>query len=49
MNRALFVIGIAIVAFAVVMLLTGEKWGGPRWAIAVAILGIGLITVSRRR
>jgi hypothetical protein len=48
-NRVLFVIGIAIVAFAVVMLLTGEKWGGPQWAIAAAILGIGLITVSRKR
>ena len=49
MNRVLFILGIACVAFAVVMLLAGEKWTGPTWGIAVAILGIGLITVSRKR
>ena len=49
MNRVLFILGIGCVAFAVVMLLTGEKWGGPKWGVALAILGIGLITVSRKK
>jgi hypothetical protein len=48
-NRVLLILGIGVVAFAAVMVLVGDRLGGPKWGIAVAILGIGLITVSRKR
>ncbi len=49
MNRLMFFLGIACCLFAALVLLLGWSHPNNGWAIAVAILGIGLIAVSRKR
>ena len=49
-NKAMFWIGIAIVAIAVIFFLTAkEEMENKMWAIPIWIIGIGLIANSRYR
>lgn len=49
MNRVMFFGGLACCVFAALVFLTGWTHPNNKWAIAVAILGIGLIAVSKKR
>jgi hypothetical protein len=48
-NRLMFFLGLACCLFAALVFLLGWSHSNNSWAIAVAILGIGLITVSKKR
>jgi len=48
-NKAMFWIGIIIVAIAVILLLTGEEEELRMWPIPFAIMGIMFIGTSRYR
>jgi len=49
LNRIMFFLGLGCCIFAALVLLLGWTRPNNSWAIAVAILGIGLIAVSRKR
>jgi hypothetical protein len=48
-NRVLFIGGLACCIFAALVFLFGWTRPNNGWAIAVAVLGIGLIAVSRKK
>jgi hypothetical protein len=45
----MFFLGLACCLFAALVFLLGWSHSKNSWAIAVAILGIGLITASKKR
>lgn len=45
----MFIVGLACCIFAALVFFLGWSHPNNGWAIAVAILGIGLIAVSRKR
>jgi hypothetical protein len=48
-KRVMFIVGLACCILAALVFLLGWSHPNNGWAIAVAILGIGLITASKKR